>query len=90
MRINLQVYLHAHGSRFLKSGVFPVNVSEFKKEPDQAAAVSAYEWIRAINKEMGFSKDFRIDKVIYDQEHDITEIVRQKTPHSKREGAFYA
>ncbi|MGE6379526.1 hypothetical protein [Peribacillus muralis] len=78
MRINIKVYLHAHGSRFLKAGSFPVDASAFRKEPAQAAAVSAYNWIRSINKAMGYSEDFRIDQVLYDQDHDITELVRQR------------
>ncbi|MGG1483534.1 hypothetical protein ABEI56_05540 [Peribacillus castrilensis] len=78
MRVIIQVYLYAHGSRFFKSGDFPVKVSEYKKDPDQAAAVSAFEWIRTIYKEMGYSEDFRIDQVIYDRDHDITELIKQR------------
>jgi hypothetical protein len=78
MRVNIQVYLYAHESRFFKSGVFPVKVAEYKKDPDGAAAVSAYEWILTIYKEMGYSDDFRIDQVIYDRDHDITEIIKQR------------
>ncbi|MGW8428831.1 hypothetical protein ACWGJQ_25865 [Peribacillus simplex] len=77
MNINIKVYLHAKGINFLQSGSFPVRISEFKKNPDHAVAVVAYEWIKKINFNMGRSEDFRIDKVVYDSKNDISRIVKK-------------
>ncbi|MGN7392791.1 hypothetical protein [Peribacillus frigoritolerans] len=45
MYINIKVYLHSKGTKFLQSGSFPVPNSDYKKYPDWAAAVAAYGWI---------------------------------------------
>ncbi|AOH53365.1 hypothetical protein ABE28_003295 [Peribacillus muralis] len=76
MNINIKVYLQSNNTKFLKSGSFPVSNSDFKKDPDWAAAIAAYEWIREIKMSFSISEDFRIDQVIYNGENDITELVR--------------
>ncbi|WP_153124705.1 hypothetical protein [Peribacillus tepidiphilus] len=78
MNVTIELHLYARGTRWMQRGSFPVKVSDFKKDPDFAAAVVAYEWIRQIKMEMGL--DAEVEKVIYDGEHDITEIVKQIRP----------
>ncbi|MFE0508096.1 hypothetical protein ACFY5J_22495 [Peribacillus butanolivorans] len=75
MNINIKLYLHAKDTNFMQSGSFPVVVSHFKKDPDWTAAISAYEWIQQIQSEHGSSSDFRIVKVVYNGDIDITELV---------------
>ncbi|WP_258832833.1 hypothetical protein [Peribacillus frigoritolerans] len=43
MNINIKVYLHSKGTKFLQSGSFPVPNSDYKKDPDWAAAITAYD-----------------------------------------------
>ncbi|MFD6440614.1 hypothetical protein ACFWDG_12520 [Peribacillus sp. NPDC060186] len=52
----------------MKSGSFHVLASNFKKDPEWTAVIAAYEWIQKINKEIGSSGDFRINKVVYNGE----------------------
>ncbi|MFJ7471098.1 hypothetical protein ACIQWI_21385 [Peribacillus frigoritolerans] len=80
MNINIKVYLHSKGTTFLQSGSFPALPSVFKKEPDWAAAIAAYEWIQQIKSSYAASEDFRIDKVVYNEDIDITELVKKVKP----------
>ncbi|MGW6301789.1 hypothetical protein [Peribacillus butanolivorans] len=80
MNINIKVHLHSRETNFLQSGSFPVVNSEFKKDPHWAAAIAAYEWIQQIQNEFGSSKDFRIDKVVYNGDNDITELIKKGRP----------
>ncbi|WP_155645483.1 hypothetical protein [Peribacillus simplex] len=80
MNINIKVYLHSKGTKFLQSGSFPVKNSDFKKEPDWTAAVAAYEWIQQIKINFAASDDFRIDQVIYNGDIEITELVEKVKP----------
>lgn len=80
MNINIKVYLHAKGTNFLQSGSFPVTTSDYKKDPDWTAAVAAYEWIEQIKINFAASKDFRIDQVVYNDDIDITELVKKVKP----------
>lgn len=80
MNINIKVYLHSKGSKFLQNGSFPVLSSDFKKDPDWTAAIAAYEWIQNIKTKFAASDDFRIDEVIYNGDIDITELVKKVKP----------
>ncbi|MFF2459719.1 hypothetical protein [Peribacillus simplex] len=80
MNINIKVYLHAKETNFLQSGSFPVPNSDFKKDPDWAAAIAAYEWIQQIKNNFAASEDFRIDQVVYNDDIDITELVKKVKP----------
>lgn len=78
MNINIKVYLHSKGTKFLQSGNFHVLSSDFKKDPDWTAAVAACEWILQIKSNFAASKDFHIVQVIYNDDIDITELVKSK------------
>ncbi|MCK1986254.1 MULTISPECIES: hypothetical protein [Peribacillus] len=80
MKINIKVYLHSKGTKFLQSRSFPVLNSEFKKDPDRTAAIAAYEWIQQIRIKFAASEDFLIDQVTYNEEIDITELVKKVRP----------
>ncbi|MFJ7681676.1 hypothetical protein [Peribacillus butanolivorans] len=64
----------------MQSGSFPVANSDFKKDPDWTAAVAAYEWIQQIKSSYAASKDFRINQVNYNNDVDITELVKTVKP----------
>ncbi|MET1178146.1 MULTISPECIES: hypothetical protein [Peribacillus] len=68
MNINIKVHLHSRETNFLQSGSFPVPNSDYKKDPDWAAAIAAYEWIQKIKSEFAASKDSRIVQVIYNDD----------------------
>jgi hypothetical protein len=51
--------------------------SDFKKDSDWTAAIAAYEWIQQIKNNYAVSEDFRIDQVIYNDDNDITELVKK-------------
>ncbi len=59
----------------MQSGSFPVLNTDFKKDPDWTAAVTAYKWIQNIKIDFAASEDFRIDQVIYNGDIEITELV---------------
>ncbi|WP_260286343.1 hypothetical protein [Peribacillus aracenensis] len=80
MNINIKVRLHTKGNNFLQSGNFPVMNSDFKKDPDWTAAIAAYEWIQQIKIKFAASDDFRIDQVVYNEDIDITELVKRVKP----------
>ncbi|PJN91551.1 hypothetical protein [Bacillus sp. mrc49] len=80
MNINIKVYLHAKEINFMQSGSFPVLAYDFKKDPDWTAAVAAFEWIQHIKYKFAASKGFRIDKVIYNEDIDITGLVNKVRP----------
>ncbi|MGE7877890.1 hypothetical protein [Peribacillus muralis] len=64
----------------MQSGSFPIANSEFKKDPDWTAAIASYQWIQQIQNEYGSSKDIRIDKVVYNGDIDIRELVKNVKP----------
>ncbi|MFJ7929591.1 hypothetical protein [Peribacillus sp. NPDC096448] len=64
----------------MQSGSFPVVNSEFKKDPDWTAAITAYEWVQQIKIKFAASKDFQINQVIYNEDIDITELVKKVRP----------
>ncbi|WP_352927624.1 hypothetical protein [Peribacillus simplex] len=41
MNIQIKVYLHSKGTKFLQSGSFSVRSSNFKKDPDWTVAIAA-------------------------------------------------
>ncbi|MCO0600667.1 hypothetical protein NGI46_25390 [Peribacillus butanolivorans] len=67
-------------NQFLAERKFPVVNSEFKEDPHWAAAFAAYEWIQQIQNVFGSSKDFRIDKVVYNRDNNITELIKKGRP----------
>ncbi|MCK2021217.1 MULTISPECIES: hypothetical protein [Peribacillus] len=48
MEIQIEVQVFANGAKFLQSGSCSVITTDFRKEPEWTAAISAYEWIQKI------------------------------------------
>jgi hypothetical protein len=78
MNIHLEISFVGRSSGSLMSGSFPVRVSDYKKDPDKTAALTAMNWIRKIKREHGYNiYEFELLKVTYDSKNDITEFVRK-------------
>ncbi len=69
MKIVLKVQLNIEGNRSTKGGEFNV-----RREEDIPQL--AYDWVKYTKKETGYRKTI-IEKVIWDEDNDITELVRQ-------------
>lgn len=78
MKVNLEIHTQINGSRGLRGGAFSVIPSDFKKDPDWTAVIAAYEWIREIKRQHPY--DVVIEKIIYNGENDITELVSKVRP----------
>lgn len=79
MKVVIQTILNVEGNRGFRNGEFHVRDSEFKKDPDFAVAVVAYEWIQQQWRESG-CRDLIIENVTWNEENDITQIVREIEP----------
>ncbi|MEK3822079.1 hypothetical protein MKY20_23635 [Cytobacillus sp. FSL W8-0315] len=79
MKVVIQTILNVEGNRGFRNGEFFVQDSEFKKDPDFAVAVVAYEWIQQQKCENG-QRNTIIEKVAWNEENDITQIVREIEP----------
>lgn len=79
MKVVIQTILNVEGNRGFRNGEFHIRDIEFKKDPNFAVAVVAYEWIQAQWRESG-CRDMIIEKVTWNEENDITQIVREIQP----------
>ncbi len=79
MRVVIATVLNIEGNRGSSCGEFYVRDSEFKKDPDFAVAVVAYEWIQQMKRETG-QRETIIEKVTWNEDNDITEVVKEIQP----------
>lgn len=83
MHIHLEVHITTMTpvgpSRGMSKGIFKVNDWEYQKDPEFVAAVEAYKFIEGIRKEGGYM-DTVIEKVLLEEDRDITEVVKQIQP----------
>ncbi|RFU61214.1 hypothetical protein [Peribacillus glennii] len=70
----ISIFSYRSGGSFSQKGSFSVRVSDFKKNPDKSAALPAYAWLK---KERYLTNEYEIQKVVYDGENDITELVKK-------------
>ena len=76
MNINIQIFYTSDlDSKIKQSASFPVNTYQFKRDPHKEAARVTFEWWKLIKKNMSYR--VILEKVIYNGEHDITELVKQ-------------
>lgn len=79
MKVVIETILNIEGNRGLRRADFFVKDREFKNDSDFAVAVVAYEWIQQQKSETGYRETI-IEKVTWNDQYDITEIVRQIQP----------
>ncbi|PLT29996.1 hypothetical protein [Peribacillus deserti] len=76
MDISLEVTIRAHGTRFMRKGVFPVDPKQFQQASDHTAAKTAYEWIQKIKRDTGYAPDTEVLKAVYNEGNEITQLVK--------------
>lgn len=79
MKVVIHTILNIEGNRGFRNGEFHVRDSDFKKDPNFAVAVVAYEWIQQQWRESG-CRDMIIEKVTWNEVNDITQVVREIEP----------
>ncbi|RBP92077.1 hypothetical protein DFO70_1073 [Cytobacillus firmus] len=79
MRVVIETKLNIEGNRGSSRGKFFVRDRDFKDDPNFAVAVVAYEWIQQQWRESG-CRDLIIEMVTWNEENDITEIVKEIEP----------
>lgn len=79
MKVLIETQLNVDGNRGLRRGEFFIRNSDFKKDQDWHVSIKAYEWIQEQISEFGGRKT-EIIKVTWNEENDITEIVKQIRP----------
>ncbi|WP_394136873.1 hypothetical protein [Cytobacillus oceanisediminis] len=87
MRVVIETMLNIEGNRGSSRGEFFVRDREFKDDPNFTVAVVAYEWIQQQWRESG-CRDLIIEMVTWDEENDITEVVKQIEPIVKDDLPF--
>ncbi|WP_366160531.1 hypothetical protein ABXS71_16730 [Bacillus infantis] len=87
MNVLVEIQLTIDGVGSVSAGDFKVNNRDFKKDPDFACAVIAYEWIQKLKYDTGF-RDTSIDEVTWNQENDITGLVKSIKPVIKDDLPF--
>jgi FAD synthase len=74
MTITIRIIYRGYAARIMRRGSFSVNTFEFDIDSNQEAARVAYEWVKQIRREAHIEE---IIEVVYDQDKDITELVRE-------------
>ncbi|MBG9450049.1 hypothetical protein ABE67_12080 [Cytobacillus firmus] len=79
MRVVIETMLNIESIRGSSRGEFFVRDRDFKDNPNFAVAFVAYEWIQQQWRESG-CRDMIIEMVTWNEENDITQIVREIEP----------
>ncbi len=87
MRVVIETILNIEGNRGMRRGEFFVPDRDFKDDPNFAVAVVAYEWIQQQMNETGHRETI-IEKVTWNEQNDITEVVNQIQPIIKDDLPF--
>lgn len=87
MEVHIRLHLKIEGIGSRQEGMFPVNQRDFKNDSDMTVGVIAYEWVQRIMHQSGY-RETEITEVVYNEEHDITEVVKQIRPIIKDDLPF--
>lgn len=79
LKVIIETRLIIEGNHNMRRGEFFINDREFKADPDFAVSVIAYEWIERQKAETGY-RDTIIEKVVWNEVNDITDLVKQIRP----------
>ena len=80
MRVLIEIQLMIEGSKSSSRGSFYVNYYDFQRDSNFAVGVIAYKWIEE-RKAMTGQRKTEIFKVTWNEEHDITEVVKNIRPN---------
>lgn len=80
MKVQIEVHLIIEGTGYLRRGPLDVDPVEYVEDPETAIVKTAYEFIRETKSQTGY-RHTEIEKVIYDGEHDITDMVKNYQPY---------
>jgi len=72
MNINIALHYVNRGNRKLRRGDFKVNAYKYKEDPIKEAVRVAKEWINQLVLE---EPEMIIERVVYNQVHDITNLI---------------
>lgn len=87
MEVHIRIHLNIEGNKQRQEGMFQVNQRDFKEDPDMTVGIIAYEWIQKVMHQTGY-RETEITKVVYNEEHDITAVVKQIKPIIKDDLPF--
>ncbi|WP_026582878.1 hypothetical protein [Bacillus sp. J33] len=87
MKVIIETILNIEGNRGMRRGAFYIPNKDFRLDPDFAVSIAAYKWIQQQQRETGNRKTL-IEKVTWDEQHDITEEVKRIQPVIKDDLPF--
>lgn len=73
MQIHIRVLFTRYGTKAFRQANFTVNTYRFKQDPNQESARVAYDWIKQLKRESEISG---LNKVVWNEENDITDLVK--------------
>ncbi|WP_445506753.1 hypothetical protein [Niallia sp. 03190] len=82
MYIVIKINYEIMDSTCLQSASFKVDDLEFVVNPDNEAARIAYIWFNRIWRKQPFTS--KINKVLYNEKNDITQLVQQRWDDARR------
>lgn len=87
MNVHIRIHLNIDGNKQRQEGMFQFNQREFKEDPEMTVGIIAYEWIEKMKHQTGY-RVTEIIQVVYNEEHDITEVVKKIRPVVKDDLPF--
>lgn len=79
MKVHIRLHLMIEGMKQRQEGLFQVNARDFKNSPEMTVGIVAYEWVQRMMYQTGY-RETEITQLVYNEEHDITELVRSIRP----------
>jgi hypothetical protein len=74
VNITIRIIYQGYASKLMQRGDFPMNAKRYEKYPDHESAYVAYNWLKKIRKEAHVNE---LIEVIYNDDRDITELVKK-------------
>jgi hypothetical protein len=75
MKITIRIIYQGYASKLTQQASFPVDDFEFEVNSDNEAARVAFVWWKLLKKDLSYQAV--IEKVVYNEENDITELVKE-------------
>lgn len=87
MEVHIRLHLNIEGNKSRQEGKFQINNRDFNDDPDMTVGIIAYEWIQRMKHRTGY-RETEITQVVYNDEQDITEVVKKIRPVVKDDLPF--